>query len=101
MKDYDHVVIWLNYFNKSLTRAKGRRLPKEQCIFEPLINELVDAANKAGLVIVETKDSVKFPRKPYVKSGYVVISKTAPKSNALKAIARGLVAKRVKKTKNN
>ncbi|SVB82347.1 uncharacterized protein METZ01_LOCUS235201, partial [marine metagenome] len=24
MKDYDHIVVWLDYFNKTLSRQKGR-----------------------------------------------------------------------------
>jgi len=30
MKSYDHVVIWLDYFNKTLSRKKGRKLPKDK-----------------------------------------------------------------------
>ena len=30
MKDYDHVVIWLDYFNKTLSRQKGRKVAKEK-----------------------------------------------------------------------
>ena len=40
MKDYDHIVIWLDYFNKTLSRQKGRRLPKEKCIFDPSLSKI-------------------------------------------------------------
>ena len=55
MKDYEHVVIWLDYFNKTLPRHKGRRLEKEKCIFDPSLNELIDATKSAGLEIKESK----------------------------------------------
>ena len=47
MKDYEHIVIWLDYFNKTLTRNKGRRLSKEKCIFDPSLKELIDATKAA------------------------------------------------------
>ena len=49
MKSYDHVVIWLDYFNKTLSRKKGRRLPKDKCVFDPSLNELIESSNAAGL----------------------------------------------------
>ena len=56
MKDYEHVVIWLDYFNKTLPRNKGRRLSKEKCVFDPSLKELIDASNAAGLQPNETED---------------------------------------------
>ena len=38
MKDYDHIVIWLDYFNKTLSRQKGSRLAKEKWIFDPEVD---------------------------------------------------------------
>ena len=69
MKDYEHVVIWLDYFNKTLPRNKGRRLQKEKCVFDPSLNELVDASKAAGLEIKESDDKVRYPKRPYVRSG--------------------------------
>ena len=51
MKDYEHIVIWLDYFNKTLPRAKGRRLEKEKCVFDPSLKELTEAAQAAGFEI--------------------------------------------------
>ena len=48
MKDYEHVVIWLDYFNKTLQRNKGRILSKEKCVFDQSLKELIDASNSAG-----------------------------------------------------
>ena len=49
MKDYEHVVVWLDYFNKTLPRNKGRRLTKEKCVFDPSLKELIEASKAAGL----------------------------------------------------
>ena len=54
MKDYEHVVIWLDYFNKNLKKSKGRRLGLEKCIFDPSLKELIDATKSAGYEIAES-----------------------------------------------
>ncbi len=99
MKDYEHVVVWLDYFNKTLTRAKGRKLEKEKCIFDPSLKELIDATKAAGLEITESNEKVRFPRRPFVRSGYVVLPKGSPKTKILNKISEKLVAKRAKQSK--
>ena len=99
MKDYEHVVVWLDYFNKTLTRAKGRKLEKEKCIFDPSLKELIDATKAAGLEVTESDEKVRFPRRPYVRSGYVVVPKGSPKTKILNKISEKLVAKRAKQSK--
>jgi signal recognition particle subunit SRP19 len=96
MKDYEHVVIWLDYFNKTLTRSKGRKLEKERCVFDPSLKELSDAAQAAGFEITETDDKVRFPRRPYVRSGYIVLPKGSSKTKILNKISEKLVSKRSK-----
>ncbi len=99
MKDYEHVVIWLDYFNKTLPRNKGRRLQKEKCIFDPSLNELVDASKAAGLEIKESDDKVRYPKRPYVRSGYVILPKNMAKTKLLEKISEKLVTKRAKQNK--
>jgi len=99
MKDYEHVVIWLDYFNKTLPRNKGRRLQKDKCVFDPSLNELIDATKAAGLEMKESDDKVRFPKRPYVRSGYVVLPKNMPKTKLLEKISEKLVSKRAKQTK--
>ncbi|MCH8834219.1 MAG: hypothetical protein IIA81_08085 [Thaumarchaeota archaeon] len=99
MKDYEHVVIWLDYFNKTLPRNKGRRLEKNNCIFDPSLKELIDATKAAGFEISESDDKVRFPKRPYVRSGYVVLPKGSSKTKILDKISEKLVAKRSKQSK--
>ena len=99
MKDYEHVVIWLDYFNKTLPKNKGRKLAKEKCIFDPSLNELIDAVKDAGFEIKESDDKVRFPKRPYVRSGYVVLPKGSSKTKILDKISKKLVAKRAKQSK--
>ena len=99
MKDYEHVVVWLDYFNKTLPRDKGRKLSKEKCIFDPSLNELIEAAKAAGLQLTESNDKVRFPKRPYVRSGYIVLPKNGPKIKILNKISEKLVSKRAKQSK--
>lgn len=99
MKDYEHFVIWLDYFNKTLTKKMGRRLPKDKCVFDPSLKELVDATVEAGFSPKESDDKVRFPRRAFVRSGYVVLPKVSPKTKVLYKISEKLVAKRAKQSK--
>jgi len=99
MKDYEHVVVWLDYFNKTLPRNKGRRLSKEKCIFDPSLKELIEASKAAGFEPKESEDQVRFPKRPYVRSGYIVLEKNTTKTNIMNKISNKLVSKREKQSK--
>ncbi|MFB5630046.1 MAG: signal recognition particle subunit SRP19/SEC65 family protein [Nitrosopumilaceae archaeon] len=99
MKDYEHVVIWLDYFNKNLPRDKGRKLSKEKCIFDPSLKELIEAAKAANVELSESNDQVRFPKRPYVRSGYIIVPKIGPKTKILNKISEKLVSKRAKQSK--
>ena len=99
MKDYEHVVIWLDYFNKTLPKNKGRRLPKDKCVYDPSLKELMDATKDAGYECTESDDKVRFPKRPYVRSGYVILPKESSKTKILHKIADKLIAKRAKQSK--
>ena len=99
MKDYEHVVIWLDYFNKNLKKSKGRRQGLEKCVFDPSLKELVDATKTAGFEITESNDKVRFPKRPFVRSGYVILPKGSSKTKILNKISEKMVAKRAKQSK--
>ncbi len=99
MKDYEHIVIWLDYFNKNLKKSKGRRQGLEKCIFDPSLKELIDATTSAGFEITESNDKVRFPKRPFVRSGYVVLPKGSSKTKILNKISEKLTLKRSKQSK--
>jgi signal recognition particle subunit SRP19 len=99
MKDYEHIVIWLDYFNKNLKKSKGRKLGLQKSIFDPSLKELLDATKAAGYEITESDDKVRFPKRPFVRSGYVIIPKGSSKTEILNKISEKLVLKRSKQTK--
>jgi signal recognition particle subunit SRP19 len=103
VKDYDHVIVWTDYFNRNLSRRKGRKVPKDVAIFDPSIQELVGASKSAGFVVSNEyiNESARFPRRPYVRSGYVMLEKrlNLKKSNVLDALAEKIVQNRAKLSK--
>lgn len=100
MKDYDHVILWLDYFNKNLKRRQGRKVNREQAVFDPTVQELADAARAAGLQFSdqEMSSEARFPRRSFVKSGYVMVAKKegVKKSQMIDAVADKMVQKRSK-----
>ena len=94
MKDYDHIILWLDYFNKTLPRSKGRRIKSERAVFDPTIAELIDAAIQAGFEPLpqETSEQVRYPRRSFVKSGYIVLPKSSEqkKSTILDRVAENM-----------
>ncbi len=96
MKDYEHQIVWLDYFNKNLSMRKGRRVGKEKAVFDPKIEELERAARTAGYHLAGTNAEVNFPRRAYVRSGYIVVKKKHSKSKTINNIAERLLQLRSK-----
>ena len=99
MKDYERQIIWLDYFNKQLSRRKGRRVNKDKAVFDPKIDELEQSAKSSGYNPKETSIDTNFPRRAYVRSGYIVVNKKHSKSKVINTIGQKLVQLREKKSK--
>ncbi|HEX2407491.1 MAG TPA: signal recognition particle subunit SRP19/SEC65 family protein [Nitrososphaeraceae archaeon] len=105
MKDYDHFIIWLDYFNKNLSRKKGRRVKRENAIYDPTFSELFEAAVEDGLDVTldSSNDHAKFPRRSYVRSGYIMIPKNQNKKkmDIISSLSSRIISKRnkIKRTK--
>ncbi|TLY05205.1 MAG: hypothetical protein E6K92_01910 [Thaumarchaeota archaeon] len=98
MKDYDHVVLWLDYFNKNLKRRQGRKVNRDQAVFDPTVQELSEAAKAAGFQFSEQEvnNGARYPRRSFVKSGYVMVAKKegVKKSKVIEEVADKMVQKR-------
>ena len=68
-------------------------------IFDPSLKELTDATTSAGFEITESDDKVRFPKRPFVRSGYIVLPKGSSKTIILNKISQKLISKRAKQTK--
>jgi signal recognition particle subunit SRP19 len=98
LKDYDHVILWLDYFNKNLKRRQGRKVKRDQSVFDPTISELSEAAKAAGLEFSdsEVNDGARYPRRSFTKSGYIMVVRKegTKKSQLVDSVAEKLVQKR-------
>jgi len=102
MKDYDHQIIWLDYFNKNLSRKKGRKVGKNISVYDPTIQELIGASKSLELEISDENinNQARYPRRSFVKSGFVMISKSKNKSIIVNQIAIKMIETRQQKHKD-
>ena len=102
MKDYDHVILWLDYFNKNLKRRQGRKVKRDLAVFDPTVQELVEATSAAGFQLSdqEINSDARFPRRSFVKSGYVMVTKTEgiKKSQLINEVANELLGRSMQKS---
>ena len=102
MKDYEHVVLWLDYFNKNLKRRQGRKVKRDQAVFDPTVQELVEATRAAGFELSDQdiNSDARFPRRSFVRSGYVMVAKKGgiKKSQIIDAIADKLLRRSLQKS---
>ncbi|HET6780237.1 MAG TPA: signal recognition particle subunit SRP19/SEC65 family protein [Nitrososphaera sp.] len=98
LKDYDHIVLWIDYFNKNLKRRQGRRVSRDQGVFDPTVQDLAEAARAAGFQLSdqEINSDARFPRRSFTRSGYVMLAKKEgiKKSQIIDAVADKLVRRR-------
>ncbi|HZA06419.1 MAG TPA: signal recognition particle subunit SRP19/SEC65 family protein [Nitrososphaeraceae archaeon] len=100
MKDYEHIILWLDYFNKHLSKRKGRKVKRDRAVFDPTIIELIDAVKSIGYnpLTEETNDKARYPRRSFVRSGYVMLPKSQDikKTAIIDILAEKMVQKRSK-----
>ncbi len=97
MKDYEHQILWLDYFNKNLSKRKGRKASKGCAVFDPSIDELIEAVRLAEYEIVESNNTAHYPRRAYTRSSYIVIKKKDSKASVVRKVGDMLVQIRSRK----
>jgi signal recognition particle subunit SRP19 len=104
LKDYEHIILWLDYFNKHLSKRKGRKVKRDRAVFDPTITELIDAAKSVGYnpLTEETNDKARYPRRSFVRSGYVMLPKSedVKKTAIIDIVSEKMVQKRSKQKTN-
>ena len=92
MKDYNLLVLWLDYFNSNLRRSEGRRVPLSLSVKNPTLDELVRAAKLAGYN--PKPFAASYPKRGLTPSGYIAIERIKPKSKALREVSKTLTVVR-------
>ncbi|MFX0185279.1 MAG: signal recognition particle subunit SRP19/SEC65 family protein [Candidatus Hodarchaeota archaeon] len=85
-RDRTHYFVFPEYFDKSLSRREGRRLPLSEAIEKPRLLELKLAAEKLGYDY-ELRDNAAYPRQWWQKKGLILIQKKESKLKTLREIS--------------
>ena len=90
MRKQDKALIWPAYFDSNRTRKMGRRVSKNLAVKSPKIQELIDVVSKLGFQC-ELIPEVSYPKKPWVKTGLLLIENKYPKEQLINKIAKQFV----------
>ena len=82
----DKYVIWPIYFDKSISRLKGRKVAKKYAKEKPTIEAISKAAKSLGLNPIFEKD-ISYPSTHWKKQGRILVDKKEPKGKLLIKIA--------------
>ena len=86
MKLQDKMIIWPSNLDSAKTRRTGRKLPKGQSVQSPRLEELNEAA-KALAIEHEIVGGKSRPPSWWEKGGYLIVTKSTPKSETLRSLA--------------
>ena len=85
------ITLWPEYFDINLTRAQGRRLPKNLCVANPNLDFIAKGAMILDLEY-EILEDMSYPKFPRAKHGCVRVERTGmPKTELLPKIGEVLV----------
>ncbi|MFQ6123715.1 MAG: signal recognition particle subunit SRP19/SEC65 family protein [Candidatus Heimdallarchaeota archaeon] len=83
------LMFYPEYFDVNLSRAEGRRIPRNLAIKSPRVKELYLAAKRANLEVT-LRESIAYTRRWWDKRGAIVVKKTALKTEILKQLTKSL-----------
>ena len=86
-RDDNTYVIYPLYFDKSISRLNGRRVPKKYAIEKPSLESITKAAKFLKLSPVVQKDAA-HPLRPWKKDGRLLINKKESKRSLVLQIAK-------------
>ncbi|PKK81239.1 MAG: signal recognition particle protein Srp19 [Thermoplasmata archaeon HGW-Thermoplasmata-2] len=80
------LVLWPAYFDVSLSKEEGRRVPKSLAVQNPTLEQMEKACSSLGLNPVRESDKA-YSSKWYGASGRILIDDKGPKAQIIKQIA--------------
>jgi len=95
----DKSVIWPAYFDSNRTRKMGRRISKNLAVKSPKINEIVNVVSKLGFQC-ELDPDISYPKKPWVRTGLLLVEKKYSKGQFINKIAAKLFKNRANTIRN-
>jgi signal recognition particle subunit SRP19 len=83
------LVVWPAYFDSSLTREQGRRVPIRYAVEKPTCDDLALAAKALKFQVVVEKEAA-YPATPWKRDGRLILVKTGPKTAVLRKLGERL-----------
>ena len=82
----DEIIIWPVYFDSTITRAQGRKIPKKIATPSPNIITIEKALKNLGYSYKFKQEAI-YPHFPWKKIGMIYVKKTKQKNRILKEVA--------------
>lgn len=90
-KGSDRFVLWPAYFDRSRSRAAGRRVPDSLAVREPDAAWVESAARKLGLD-PQVEEKAAHPSIPYERAGRVLVARKGSKEQVVRQVAERMRA---------
>lgn len=88
MKEEDKQVIWLDYFDSSLSRSQGRRVSKNLSVSNPRPEPFMDALKKMNIEAQQFE--ARHPKRNNRRSYYIQVKRSVPKQQLLRKLAQSV-----------
>ena len=88
-KGEDKFIIWPIYFDKTVSRLQGRKVPKKLAVEKPVLEDIVKAVKSLGLN-PQLEKSARHPKHHWKQGGRILINQKDTKTKLLKQIASRL-----------
>jgi len=90
MRMRNEIVLWPIYFDSTMTRAEGRKVPKRLGKPSPSLDMIEKALKRLGIPYELVPEAV-YPHFPWKKTGLILVKKSKSKNQILKDVAEGLI----------
>jgi signal recognition particle subunit SRP19 len=94
--------MWCCGLTTLIRTSRSGKAKRDQAVFDPTVQELVEATRAAGFQLSdqEINSDARFPRRSFVKSGYVMVAKKEgiKKSQMINAVANKLLRTSLQKS---
>jgi signal recognition particle subunit SRP19 len=88
-RDDNKYVIYPLYFDRTISRTKGRKIAKRYAIEKPSLENLAKAAKSLGLPVILEKDK-SHSSTPWKRDGRILIEKKSSKTKLLLQLSNRL-----------
>ncbi|DAC72879.1 MAG TPA: signal recognition particle protein Srp19 [Thermoplasmata archaeon] len=88
-RDDNKYVIYPVYFDRDVSRLRGRKVPQKHAVEKPTLEKIAKAAQSLGLHPVLEKDAF-HSSAPWRKEGRILIEKKGPKTKLLLQLSNRL-----------